>query len=146
MPLPRRHVSLAQAFRVLIAALPLAACSSPTDVDPLSVSLRTIAFATQEELEQWPSSPVVQGGERLIVRGRAFVGCGRPEAEVRRWGSVVGLQVKAVDTDRICLGIMATWVAVEATVSVHEPGAYLVREGLEGLSDRPEGTATIGRR
>ena len=144
MPLTRPRALLAQAIRVLIAALPLAACSSPTDVDPLSVSLRTVVFATQEEFEQWPSSPVVEGGERLIVRGQAFVGCGRPEAEVRRWRNVIGLEIRAVDTDRICLGIMAMWVPVEATVSGLAPGTYRVRVGMEGLSERTEGTATIG--
>lgn len=143
MILPRRPASLALPIWILITGLLLAGCSPPTDVDPLTVSLRTIAFATQEELAQWPSSPTVDGGESLIVRGLAYVGCGRPEAEVRRRDNVVGVDIRAVDTDRICLGIFAAWIPVEVTVSGLAPGVYRVRVGMAGLSDRTEGTATI---
>jgi hypothetical protein len=143
MPLRRSPVSVALSLQVLVAGLVLAACSSPTDVDPLSISLRVVPFATDEERLQWPASPTVEGGESLIVRGWIFTGCGRPEAEVRRRDNVVGVEVRAVDTDRICLAIVAAWLPIEATVSGLPPGAYRVRVGLAGMPDRTEGTVAI---
>ena len=138
MPLFRHPAPLG-----LLVGLLLAACSPPTDVDRLAVSLRTIAFATQEQLAQWRSLPMIEGGETLVVRGEALVGCGRPEPHVLRRDDVVGVEIRAVNTNRICLGIVAAWVPVEATVSGLAPGAYRVRVGIAGLSERTEGTATI---
>lgn len=138
MPLSRRPASLG-----LLAGLLLAACSPPTGVDRLAVSLRTIAFATQEQLAQWRSLPTIEGGETLVVRGEAFVGCGRAEAHVLRRDKVVGVEVRAVETNRMCLGVVAAWVPIEATVSGLAPGTYRVRLGIAGLSERTEGTATI---
>lgn len=136
---PSRH----PASLWLLTGLLLAACSPPTDVGPLAVSLRTIAFATQEQLTEWRSLPTIEGGETLVIRGEAFVGCGRPEPRVLQRDNVVGVEIRAVDTNRICLGIVAAWVPVEATVSGLAPGAYRVRVGIAGLSERTEGTATI---
>lgn len=134
---------LASALSLSLACLLVAACGSPTGVDSVTVSLRTIPFATEEELQQWPATPTIEGGESVIVRGRAFVGCGRPEAAAWLRYRIVGLAIRAVDTDRMCLGIVASWVPFEATVSGLAPGTYRVRVGTAGLSERIEGTVTI---
>ena len=138
MPLFRHPAALG-----LLTGVLLAACSPLTDVDRLAVSLRTIVFATQDQLAQWRSLPIIEGGETLVVRGEAFVGCGRAEAHVLRRDNVVGVEIRAVDTNRICLGIVAAWVPVEATVTGLASGAYRVRVGIAGRAERTEGTATI---
>jgi len=126
----------------LLAGVLLAACGSPTDVDPLTISLRTVTFATQAERAAWPPSPTIEDGEALVVRGWAFPGCGRPEAHVQRRDNVVGVEIRAVDTDRLCLAIIHS-SPVEATVSGLAPGVYRVRLGMVGHPQRVEGTATI---
>jgi hypothetical protein len=135
--MPRYPASFA-----LLAGLLTAACSSPTDVEPLTISLRVPAFPTQAERAAWPSSPTVQGGATLVVRGTAFPGCGRLEAHAQRRDNVVGVEIRAVDTDRICLAIIHSY-PVEVTVSGLAPGVYRVRVGMAGVQQRMEGTATI---
>jgi hypothetical protein len=121
----------------------LSGCSSVTDVDGLTISLRPLSFLTPEEWGQWPSTPTVAGGEVLVVRGTAFVGCGAPAARVQRRQHVVGVEIRAVDTDRVCLAHVAAWVPFEATVIGLAPGSYRVRVGVVGRDERTEGTATI---
>ena len=143
MTVRRSRAWYAVPIRLAVALLLVVACSSPTDVGSLTVSLRTFAFATQEERDQWLSSPTIEGGESLVVRGMAFVGCGRPEAGAQRRDNVVGVEVRAVDTDNFCLGIVPGWLPVEVTVSGLAPGAYRVRVGMAGLPEREEASATI---
>ena len=133
-------------FRTVVPALvigALLACSSPTDVDPLAVALRPIALMTHEEWLQWPSTPRIDGGQAIVVRGRAFVGCGRPEARAQRYQNVVGVEITAVETDRICLAVANAWVPFEAAVSGLAPGTYRVRVRVAGMQGRTEATATI---
>jgi hypothetical protein len=127
----------------VLAGILLAACDSPTDVDPLTISLRIVTFATQEEFAAWPQPPVVVGGADLVVRGWAHVGCGRPEADAQKRDNVVGVEVRAVDTDRICPAVISSSSPVEVTVSGLAPGTYRVRVGMAGHTERTEGTATI---
>jgi hypothetical protein len=121
----------------------LLSCSSPTDVDPLVASLRPVSFATVEEWLQWPSTPTVDGGEALVVRGRAFVGCGRAEARAQRWENVVGLEIRALETNRVCPAGGSPWMPFEATVTGLVPGTYRVRVRVAGIDGHTEGAATI---
>lgn len=118
----------------------LSACSSPTDVDALGVSLRPLSY---EEWLQWPSTLTIAGGEALVVRGRAFVGCGRPDAIVQRRATVVGVEIRAVHTDAPCMAVIPSWAPFEATVTGLAPGTYRIRVGVVGFDKRTEGTATI---
>jgi hypothetical protein len=138
MSLPPSYI-----LRALVAGLLLAGCASPTGVDPLSISLRHPILTTTAEIVAWPGRPNVLGGQALQVRGTAFTGCGRAHATARRWGDVVGIEITAVDTDRICPASVALWVPFEATVSGLAPGTYRVRVAVAGHDGRTEATAAI---
>ena len=139
-PLQSRLTSLA---RVAVTAALIVGCGSPTDVDRISAGIQVIPFSTETERLEWLSLPIVEGGQSLIVRGMAMIGCGRPEATARRHYNVVSVEIRAVDTHRICLGVAPWWVPVEATVTGLRPGSYRVRLRVAGHSERTEGTATI---
>ena len=127
---------------IRIVAL-LTACSSSTDVDAIAVSLTPLSFLTQEEWLQWPATPTIAGGEALVVRGTTFVGCGTAAARVQRRENVVGVEIRAVNTDRVCLASLAAWIPYEAVVTGLGPGTYRVRVSAAGRNQWTEGTATI---
>jgi hypothetical protein len=107
------------------------------------LSWRPAAFATQEERAAWPSSPTIEGGDTLVVRGRAFPpGCEMLEAHVQRRDNVVGVELRAVYTGLPC-GAIVHSSAFEATVAGLAPGTYRVRIGVAGIEGRTEGSATI---
>jgi hypothetical protein len=127
----------------LLAGLLIAACSSPTDVDPLTVSLRIVTFATMPERAAWALLPTIEGGATLVVRGSVLTGgCGIPEAHVQRRDNVVGVEIRTVDTGQPCPATIHSF-PVEATVSGLAPGVYRVRVGMVGHRQRVDGTATI---
>ena len=92
---------------------------------------------------QWPHTPSVEGGNVLVVRGFAFVGCGDAAARVQRWEDVVGVEIRAVQTQRFCLQSLSAWMPFEATVTGLRPRTYRVRVGVAGLEERAEGAVTI---
>ncbi len=120
----------------------LAACGTPTDVDPLTVALRFVSFATQEEWSAWPTSPTIEGGETLVIRGTAFPGCRMIEAHAQRRDDVVGVEIRVVGPDRMCLAVIHS-SPFETTVSGLAPGTYRVRVGVAGVSGRAQGAVTI---
>ena len=126
---------------VLIAAL--LACSSPTDVDPLAVTVRPLAFTTHEERLQWPRTPSVEGGQVVVVRGQAFVGCGGAAARARRLRDIVSVEITAADADRFCQANLDPWVPFEATLTGLAPGRYRVRVAAAGFDQVTEGAATV---
>lgn len=130
-------------LRRLVAGVLLAGCASPTGIEPLSISLSHPILRTTAEIQAWPHRPAVVGGEDLQVRGTAYTGCARAQATARRRGDVVGIEVTAIDTDRICPANVGPWVPFEATVSGLAPGTYRVRVAVAGHDAWTEATAAV---
>lgn len=137
MPLPPSHIT-----RALLTGVLLASCASPTAVEPLSVSIRRITFTTAEEAAAWPARPQVLGGENVLVRGRAYPGCGTARATAVGRGDLVGVEI-FVDDDRVCPAVIGSWMPFEATVSGLTPARYRVRVVVAGIEARVEDTVAI---
>lgn len=142
-PVPYRAHACLQLGAFLTVAL-LSACSSPTGIEPLTVTFSEVVFATQEQRTGWPGTPTVLGGESLRVRGTAFVGCGSAVGTARRRGDIVAVEIGAVASDRPCLmDLLSAWQPFEATVNRLAAGTYRVRVTVVGHDGRAEWSVSV---
>jgi hypothetical protein len=130
-------------LRACLAIALLGACSSPTGIEALPVTLREVVLASDEERTAWPGTPTVLGGEGVRVRGTAFIGCGRAVATARRHGDIVAVDIAAVDTDRFCPASLSAWQPFEATVTGLATGTYRVRVTVVGHDGRAEWSVRV---
>jgi hypothetical protein len=116
----------------------LAGCGSPTGPETLTVHARTVDFVSEAEQRAWPSTPTVQGGPGVIVRGMAFITCARPIGTATRHAHLIELHVAGDPAQTICPAIVAGWQPVEATIVGLAPGSYRVRVTMVGHIGRAE--------
>ena len=128
----------------LTAAALVGACGSPTGIESLTVSVREIAFTTDEARTSWPGTPTVLGGDPLRVRGTALVGCGSARGTAVRRGDIVHVDISAVNTEQFCLGIRPAWQPFEASVTGLPAGSYRVRVTVVGYDGRAEWRVATG--
>ena len=132
-----------RSLRAVLGAALVAACSTPTDVNPATIVLHEVTLRTAEEWRAWPGSPEIEGGQTVRVRGTAFTGCADASAHVRRRGDVVGIEITAINTQRICNAAVAMWEPFDATVSGLPPGSYRVRVAAAGLRTIAEARVVV---
>lgn len=128
----------------LLAAIVIAACSDATAPQPLVVEIRTVNFTTPAEAAAWPTTPTVEGGATIRVRGSTYLGCLTPLATAQRRGKRIDVAITVNDTQVYCVGaLVAVSPAFEATVKGMDPGEYLVHVTVEGLAGSAEWVVTV---
>lgn len=135
----RRPVSAA----LLVVSAVLAGCDSPTGPEALAVNVRTVTLASEAEQRAWPSTPTVQGGPSVIVRGMALITCARPIGTATRRGNLIELHVAGDPAQTICPAHVAGWQPVEATIVGLASGGYRVRVTMVGHVGRAEWVVTV---
>jgi hypothetical protein len=141
-----RHSILACTHRciaVLAFGAALVGCDSPTGPETLAVNARTVELASEAEQRAWPSTPTVQGGPSVIVRGTALVTCARPLGTATRRGNLIELHVGGDPAQTICLANIAGWQPVEATIVGLATGSYRVRVTMVGHVGRAEWVVNV---
>ena len=127
----------------LVAAPLLGGCSDATAPHPLVVEIRTVDFSSPAERDAWPTTPTVEGGTTIRVRGSAYVGCAGPTATGVRRGKRIDVAIEG-NADVFCLATLVTASpAFEATVSGLDPGEYLVHVTVAGLSGSADWVVTV---
>jgi len=128
----------------LLAAAAVAACSDATAPQPLVVDIRTVSFSTLAEASAWPTTPTVDGGTTIRVRGTAIYGCAAPVATAERRGKRIDVAITGNDVGIYCTAnLMAVQPAFEATVKGMDPGDYLVHVTVDGLSGSADWVVTV---
>ncbi|MFN8574746.1 MAG: hypothetical protein U0132_22015 [Gemmatimonadaceae bacterium] len=106
------------------------ACSIPTEGVPMTVKIQEQQLEA-DELALWPTTPEINGGFELTVRGIMYFGCETPIAYAALNGSVVTVRVsrRSGDPDR-CRAITTGWHGYELTLPGLPDGWYdvVVRE------------------
>jgi hypothetical protein len=121
----------------------LAGCNSPTGPETLAVNARTVELVSEAEQRAWPSTPTVQGGPSVIVRGMALITCARPIGTATRRGNLIELHVAGDPAQRICPANIAGWQPVEATIVGLASGRYGVRVTMVGHVGRAEWVVSV---
>ncbi len=116
---------------------------SPTTPEALSVAVEAVRLRTEDELRAWPVGPTIGGGQAIVVKGTALVGCGAVTAEASRKGEAVVVSVTATGDDRPCPANRSGWQPYVARVTGLLPGTYNVQATTIGHRGRAEFTATI---
>ena len=128
---------------VVAVVAALAGCDSPTGPETLAVNARTVELASEAEQRAWPSTPTVQGGPSVIVRGMALITCARPIGTATRRANLIELHVAGDPAQTICLANIAGWQPVEASIVGLASGSYRVRVTMVGHVGRAEWVVTV---
>lgn len=125
-------------WAALALGLGLAACESPTAVEPVSATARTVTLSSEAERSAWPVTPTVQGGPNILVRTTAMISCARPIASAVRRANVIEVHIAGDPPTSICLAVVAGWQPVEATILGLSAGTYRVRVTAVGHVGRAD--------
>lgn len=128
----------------LVAATFLAGCSDATAPRPLQVDIRTVSLTSEAERAAWPTTPTVEGGTTIRVRGTAYIGCAQPKATAVRRGQRIDVAVEGDAAGVYCLDdLVAASPAFEATLSGMEPGEYLLHVTVVGYAGAADWVVTV---
>ena len=142
----RRHLISACTHRwaaLLGFGAALAGCDSPTGPETLAVNARTVELASDAEQRAWPSTPTVQGGPSVIVRGMALITCARPIGTATRRANLIELHVAGDPAQTICPANIAGWQPVEASIVGLASGSYRIRVTMVGHVGRAEWVVSV---
>jgi len=128
---------------VLLVGAILAACDSPTAPEALTVTARTVSFASDAERSAWPFTPTVQGGQRVVIRGMALITCASPIGTATRREDLVEVHIAGDPVTTTCPANVGGWQPVEATVVGLRPGNYRVRVTAVGHIGRAEWVVSV---
>lgn len=116
----------------------LAGCSDATAPRTLSVNVSNVTFTSDAERQAWPTTPTIEGGANIHIRGVAYVGCGGIRADAVERAGRIDVTVRAANPDAICTAVVAPNPAYELTISGLAPRSYTVRATVAGFRGAAE--------
>ncbi len=111
----------------------LAACSDATAPRTLAVTVRQVTFTSDAERQAWPTTPTVEGGANIRIRGVAYVNCTGVKADAVQRDGRIEVAIREANPSSYCPQVIVPAPAYEVTITGLTPGKYAVRASVEGF-------------
>lgn len=118
----------------VVLAFVVLGCESPTEPQPLAVTLNPVVLATAEEIEAWPPKPVIDAGSQLEIRGFGLKGCGTLHANAALSGRMINVRVESKGDHSPCVHSRWAWEPFSLVVNGIPAGSYTVKVRTVGHS------------
>lgn len=116
----------------------LGACSDATAPRPLGVTVREVTFNSDAERQAWPTTPTVEGGANIRIRGVAYVNCTGVKANAVQRDGRIEVGIREANPNSYCPQVIVPAPAYEVTITGLGPGRYSVRATVEGFQGAAE--------